>query len=164
MRARTFQIIVALLIVAPCYGAKWTIEGAFDYEDVQLAGSWWPDPNGGVGILFRTDSAVTEDTEDNFAIGPQATFQLDKAYRAIFGTVLPALTLPDVPLTTYGRIGLTWDMDGGDMTFILGTGAMLFPDRTVQPTIWAEYVRPEGSSSEDQEVRALFGVTIWLGR
>ncbi|MEN6336616.1 MAG: hypothetical protein ABFE01_20370 [Phycisphaerales bacterium] len=167
MRARTFQWIIGLLVVVPCWGSMdlgtWTVDGAFDYEDVQIAASWWPDPNGGVGLLFVTDSAVSEDTGENFALGPVATFRLDEAYRKILGTVLPAIDLPDVPLTTYGRIGVTWEInDSADMSFLLATGAMLFPDRFVQPTIWAEWVRPEGSADEQPEVRALFGVTIWL--
>lgn len=178
MRARTFFAVVFLLVTLPLGGAAraadpnavesspWyvTIDGAFDYETVQIAASWWPDPNGGLGVLFVTDSAISEDTGDNFALGACATFRLDEAYKSLVGTILPALELPSVPLTTYGRLGVTWDVnDDGDMTFVAATGAMLFPDRIVQPTIWAEYLRPEGSANEEPEARAMFGVTIWLG-
>lgn len=168
MKARTFQLLIGLVVVVPCWGADfglWSVDGGFDYETVQVSASWWPDPNGGVGMLFVTDSAVSEDTGDNYALGACATFRLDAAYRAALGTILPALEVPDIPLTTYGRLGVTWDInDDGDATFLVATGAMLFPDRFVQPTIWAEWVRPEGSADEDKELRALFGVTIWLGK
>lgn len=179
MRARTFFLAVFLLVTLPFGGAAraadpnaveastpWyvTLDGAFDYETVQLAASWWPDPNGGLGVLFVTDSSISEDTDDNFALGACATFRLDEAYKALVGTILPALEIPNVPVTTYGRLGAMWDVnDEGDMTFLAATGAMLFPDRMVQPTIWAEWLVPEGSADEEREVRAMFGVTIWLG-
>lgn len=181
MRARTFFAVVFLVVTFPLGGTvraadpnevdlwPWspkcvTVEGAFDYETVQLAASWWPDPNGGVGLLFVTDSAISEDTGDNFAVGACTTFRMDAVYRGLFGTVFPALEVPDAPAETYARLGVTWDVnDDHDATFIAATGVMLFPDRIVQPTIWAEYVRPEGSADEKAEARAMFGVVIWLG-
>ena len=167
------SMLVAVLCVlcSTVYGLdlgsnRFTVDGAFDYETSQVAASWWPDPNGGIGVIAVTDSSISGETQDNYAIGPCVTFSLTEAYRALFSTVLPAINLPaDVPFAMYGRLGLTWDIDDdADLSFIGATGIMLMSDSTFQPTIWAEYVVPEGSADEEQEVRTMFGVTIWIGK
>jgi len=164
-------IVTAVLCVgcSPVYGSSWgtvTLDGAFDYETSQVAASWWPDPNGGIGVIAMTDSAVSEDTENNYAIGPCVTFSLTEAYRALLATVLPSVPVPDgVQIGMVGRLGMTWDInDDADLSFIGATGVLILPERTICPTIWAEYIVPEGSADEDREVRAMFGVMVRLGK
>jgi len=160
-------MLTAVLMMVLCgtvYGARpFTVEGLSDYETVEVVASWWPDPNGGLGVLFATDSSTAKGTDENFAIGPCITFSLSKAAASLLGTVLPAVTVPeDIPVEVYGRGAVTWDINNdGLMTFRGATGIVLTENATVQPAVWAEYVKPEGG---DRELRALFGVTVRLGK
>ncbi|RPH81082.1 MAG: hypothetical protein EHM80_03430 [Nitrospiraceae bacterium] len=148
-------------------GALFTVDGAFDYESATLALSWWPDPNGGLGLMAVTDSVIEDDTWSNIAVGPVVTFQLTKPLLAVLKTILPMVDVPnDVPAQLYGRFAGTWPLDrneegGHRATFYASTGVLLTEHRIIQPALWATYEKQEG---EQQELRMMAGVVVWLGK
>lgn len=165
-----WRTVKALVVLAVCCcwtatsaGAQnFSIDGAFDYETSQASVLYWPDPNGAVGVMVVSDSSIPGPDWENLAVGPKVEFLIDPALKALFGTILPWVNVPEnLPVKFYGFGALTWETKGdNDMTGWIGTKACIFPDRRIQPTFIAEYVRPEGGSAEQQELRALFGVTI----
>ncbi len=157
---------LVLAMASGAWAAKFSLEGVFDYETAETALLWWADPNGGLGVMVSTDSSIPESTENNFAVGPCVEFTLDPIYQGLLATVFPFLPdLPDVPLTTFGRIGAQWELsDGGDFIGSFATGIRLAPGKWIQPTIMVERVQPEGSANIDAETRFLVGATVWLGK
>lgn len=162
MKTVVYAVILGILWMATAQASEFTLDGAFDYETTETSALFWPDPNGGVGVLVVSNSAIAEETEDNIAIGPKVEFLIDPILKGAFGTILPWVDIPDnIPVKFYGFAALTWELDGEhSMAGRLGTKACLLPDRMIQPTFITEYVMPEGGAAEEQELRALFGVTI----
>ncbi|MFH0981905.1 MAG: hypothetical protein V2A79_10230 [Planctomycetota bacterium] len=151
----------------PAYGALFTIGGAFDYETAQLDALWWPDPNGGAGVMMMTDSLIAETTSENFAVGPCVEFSLTGLTDTLWDTILPGDWKPsDANLAeAFGKLAILHETeDGGGWVGIVAAGWRFLPGRTIRPTIWTEYLRPEGSSNLDMEVKVLAGVTVWLGK
>jgi len=166
MRKMLLSVLVCLIFCSISTGnwmddfkGLFKVEGMFDYEIAQTTAFMNLDENGGVGVLFITDSFIPENTEDNMCIGPVAEFKLDKAYKAFFSTVLPWLDLdPNLPATFYGFAGATWETaNDHDMLGVLGTKVILFPDRKVSPVIMLEALKGESDSTD---IHTLFGVQI----
>ena len=66
---------------------------------------------------------------------------------------------------SYGKLGLLIETGGTeDLVFVAGSGIKFLPDRWIQPTIWFEYVRPEGNSDFPQVVKVMFGAAVVLGK
>lgn len=158
-------VLFVLLFCTTCLGGMFHVDGAFNYESVQVSAWWRLDPNGGVGVMALTDSFVPDDTEENYYIGPVVEFKMDAVYKAAFGTLLPWVPVPEgVPLDFYGYGGLLFSTETGDMMGVLGTKALFFPKSIIHPMVSLEYRAPEASSGMSDDLQAMAGVSIELGK
>lgn len=157
---RWFGILVLSALLLPgCQGGEWTVGGASDYETFQASVLYSPDPNGGVGLLAMTDSFVPEATENNVAAGPMVQFNLSDVVQQTLDRVIPGdwPDLSNAPTRLYGTLAILWEFENEDLIFIPGTKTVFFPQWRIHPTIWAEYVKPEGGAVMEEDAKILFG-------
>lgn len=153
--------VVFALTNSGCNSGTWSVAGGSNYETSHFDGLWSPDPNGGVGVRVMTDSVVAEETKENVAVGPCVNFSLGTVASSVLDGILPGQWSPleGAPIEMYGTLALLWETDQKSLVFLPGTEFRLLPGRRVQPTVWVEYLMPEGDSQMEEGVETTFGAT-----
>jgi hypothetical protein len=151
-------VMIVGMVLAGCSG-QWAGSAASNYEVSELGLSWSPDPNGGVGVLAVTDSVIPDAGHRNIALGPALDFNLGSAAGMAVDAVTPGSWRPlaDAPVELFGELALLWDLDDGSLLFLPGTSLRFLPDSPVRPIIRTQYLAPEGSASEQENLYVLFG-------
>ena len=109
--------------------------------------------------MALTDSYVPERTDDNVAVGPLVQFDLSDLIQRTADRVIPRdwPDLSQAPFRTYGTLALLWEFENEKTIFIPGTKTVFFPAWKIRPATWVEYLKPEGGSLLDEDVKVLFG-------
>ncbi|MFH0981832.1 MAG: hypothetical protein V2A79_09865 [Planctomycetota bacterium] len=159
-RSWVMMVGAAVLLLAGCQGGEWSVAAGSNYEVSELAALYSPDPNGGLGLMVMSDSAIPETTAENVAAGLIVQFRIGDLVAGALDRVLPGEWLPpvDAPVEAYGTLALLYEPDGEDFLFLPGTELRFRPGSAIQPYLRTEWLTPENSSALEDDLLTTFGV------